>query len=141
LSRLVTQQTTVAYEQIRNDVGHNDFTNPAPIIINPKGVHYPNNVVILIDRGCYSAATFLSLCTKPLDNVLLMGDTTGGGAGLPNGGELPNGWTYRFSISKLLDLNKQDYAENGVPPDTVVSFNWNDLSKDELIDAAINKLK
>jgi len=32
--------------------------------------------------------------------MVLIGDTTGGGWGLPNGGQLPNGWTYRLSITK-----------------------------------------
>ena len=48
-----------------------------------------------------------------------VGDTTGGGLGLPNGGELPNGWTYRFSITRTLDNNDNNY-ENGMPPDVTV---------------------
>jgi C-terminal processing protease CtpA/Prc len=70
-----------------------------------------------------------------------MGDTTGGGGGLPNGGQLPNGWTYRFSISQLLDLNGNNYAEDGVAPEIFESFNWSDLTKDEILDRAILELQ
>ena len=71
---------------------------------------------MLIDRGSYSATSFFSVCTQGYDNVKLFGDYTGGGMGLPNGGMLPNGWTYRFSTSRTLDMAGHNY-ENGVPPD------------------------
>ena len=67
--------------------------------------------------------------------------TTGGGGGMPNGGQLPNGWTYRFSISQLLDLDGNNYAEDGVPPDILVSFDWTDLTKDEIIERAIQEIE
>ena len=73
-------------------------------------------VAVLIDRGSYSATSFFSVCTQGYDNVKLFGDYTGGGMGLPNGGMLPNGWTYRFSTSRTLDMAGHNY-ENGVPPD------------------------
>ncbi|MFN5371820.1 MAG: S41 family peptidase, partial [Bacteroidia bacterium] len=108
---------------------------------NPyDGIRYTKPVMVLVDRGSYSATTFFSLSTKAMDNVTLVGDTTGGGGGLPNGGQLPNGWTYRFSITRLLDLNKQNFAESGVPPDILASFNWNDLNRDEIIDRAIEEI-
>lgn len=75
-----------------------------------------------------------------MDNITLVGDTTGGGGGLPNGGQLPNGWTYRFSITRLFDLGKQNFAESGVSPDVLASFNWSDLTRDEIIDRAIEEI-
>ena len=36
--------------------------------------------------------------------------------GLPNGGELPNGWHYRFSITRTIANDGGNY-ENGVSPD------------------------
>lgn len=80
------------------------------------------------------------MITKAFDQIKLVGDTTGGGGGIPNGGELPNGWKYRFSVSQLLDLQGNNYAEAGVPPDVVATFNWNDMTKDEIIDAAVNEI-
>jgi C-terminal processing protease CtpA/Prc len=76
-----------------------------------------------------------------MSNVTLVGDTTGGGGGLPNGGQLPNGWNYRFSITQLVDLQGNNYAESGVPPDILASFNWSDLSRDEILDRAIEELR
>ena len=76
---------------------------------------YTKPVAVLIDRGSYSATSFFALCTMAYDNIRLFGDYSGGGLGLPNGGALPNGWTYRFSITRTLDMNGNNY-ENGVPP-------------------------
>lgn len=141
LERFINQRTLVAYSITRNGANHHDFSEPAPMYANPHdGEVYLKPVVVLIDRGSYSATTFFSLCTKALPNVVLLGDTTGGGGGLPNGGQLPNGWTYRFSITQLLDISKNAYAETGVPPDISACFDWNDLTKDELLEKAIAEI-
>ncbi len=141
LERFVDKRTLVSYSITRSGVGHQDFSDPAPMFANAhEGDVFMKPVVVLIDRGSYSATTFFSLCTKALPNVVLLGDTTGGGGGLPNGGQLPNGWTYRFSITQLLDVNKNAYAEMGVPPDITASFDWNDLTKDEIIEKAITEI-
>ena len=81
------------------------FTEPA----------YTKPVAVLIDRGSYSATSFFALCTMAYDNIRLFGDYTGGGLGIPNGGALPNGWTYRFSITRTIAIDGGNY-ENGVPP-------------------------
>ena len=80
---------------------------------------YTKPVAVLIDRGSYSATSFFALCTKAYPNIRLFGDYTGGGLGLPTGGALPNGWTYRFSITRTLDMEGHNY-ENGLPPDEFV---------------------
>ena len=104
---------------------HNDFTAPVTYYA-PKSScldePYTKPVAVLIDRGSFSATSFFSLCTQAFDNVKLFGDYTGGGTGLPNGGMLPNGWTYRFSCSRTIGLDGGNY-ENGVPPDVLVKLN------------------
>lgn len=142
LERFTLERTLSAYTITRNGESHSDFTEPSPFYLNQydDGVVYDKSVVVLCDRGSYSASTFFSLLTKAFDHIKLIGDTTGGGGGLPNGGQLPNGWTYRFSVTQLLDLNYENYAESGVPPDEAVQFNWNDLSHDEILDKAIIEL-
>ena len=141
LERFVESRTLAAYSQTRNGPGHNDFSAETGFYYNPyDGLRYTKPVMVLVDRGSYSATTFFSLSTKAMDNITLVGDTTGGGGGLPNGGQLPNGWTYRFSITRLLDLGKQNLAESGVPPDILASFNWSDLTRDEIIDRAIEEI-
>lgn len=139
LSRFVEKDVTVYYTRLKNGPGHDDFTDAEPAVLKPNdGVSYTKKIVMLVDRGTFSAGSFTSLATKAIPNIVLMGDTTGGGLGLPNGGQLPNGWTYRFSITQALTLDTKspDY-ENGVPPDVAVSIDWTDLKTDEIIEAAI----
>ncbi len=142
LSRFVESKTLVNYSRIKTGPGHNEFSDAKPVYVSPyKGIRYKNKVVVLVDRGTYSAGSFFSLATKALPNMILIGDTTGGGLGLPNGGQLPNGWTYRFSITQALTLDKSPDYENGVPPDIKVLFDWNDLTKDEILERAILELQ
>lgn len=141
LSRFVETESTVNYSVIKSGPGHNEFSAPEPVIVQPSnGVRYTKNVAVLTDRGTYSSGSLLSLATKALPNMILVGDTTGGGLGMPNGGQLPNGWTYRFSITQSLTLDKKPDYENGVPPDVLVLFDWNDLTRDEILDRAIEEL-
>jgi len=142
LSRFVEEETLTNYSRIKNGPGRNDFSEAEPVYVSPhNGIRYTNQVIMLVDRGTYSAGSFTALATKALPNIILMGDTTGGGLGLPNGGQLPNGWTYRFSITQALTLDKSPDYENGVPPDIRVLFDWNDLTKDEVLDRAILELQ
>jgi hypothetical protein len=155
LGRLVDQRTVVYNSRIRNGKGHNDFSDLEAAVVEPaEGPRFTNRpVMFLVDRGSYSAASFTSLATKSLINVKLVGDTTGGGLGLPNGGYLPNGWFYRFSTTQTFtnqqaamiragleeEVNAENY-ENGVPPDFRVLLDRTDLTKDEVIDFAIRRI-
>ena len=76
---------------------------------------YDKPVAVLIDRGSFSATSYFAICTQAFDNIRLFGDYTGGGLGMPNGGMLPNGWKYRFSVTRSIALDGGNY-ENGVPP-------------------------
>ena len=111
--------------QRKNGPGHNDFTVPYLVHAADSSMFgkdfYAKPVAVLIDRGSFSATSFFALDTKSIDNIKLFGDYTGGGLGLPNGGALPNGWTYRFSITRTLTADGQHPEwENGVPPDVHV---------------------
>ncbi|WP_025666927.1 S41 family peptidase [Aquimarina megaterium] len=142
LSRFVERKTLVNYSRIKSGPGRNDFSAAEPVYVSPySGIRYKNKIVVLVDRGTYSAGSFFSLATKALPNITLIGDTTGGGLGLPNGGQLPNGWTYRFSITQALTLDKNPDYENGVPPDIEALIDWSDLTKDEVLERAILELQ
>lgn len=142
LSRMVDKKTLVNYSRIKNGPAHDAFSAPAEVYVKPyEGIRYTKKIAVLTDRGTYSAGSFTALGTKALSNVVLIGDTTGGGLGLPNGGQLPNGWTYRFSITQALTLDKSPDYENGVPPDIPVLFDWNDRTKDEILERAILELQ
>ena len=108
--------------QIKSGPGHDEFTEMATVNADTICLleePYTKPVAVLIDRGSYSATSFFSVCTQAYDNIQLFGDYSGGGLGLPNGGELPNGWTYRFSITRTIAIDGGNY-ENGVPPDVRV---------------------
>jgi C-terminal processing protease CtpA/Prc len=141
LERFNDKDRTVGYFITRNGKNHDDFGPQEPFnLLKSEQSTYLKPVAVLIDKGSYSATTMFAVATKSMPNLVLIGDTTGGGGGLPNGGELPNGWTYRFSISQLLDINGNNYAENGVPPDIYQLFDWSDLTKDEIVDRALLEL-
>ncbi|UTW66213.1 S41 family peptidase [bacterium SCSIO 12643] len=141
LSRFVDQETIVYYSRIKNGKGHNDFSEAMPAKVSPYGgIKYLKKVMVLVDRGTYSAGSFTSISTKAIPNMVLVGDTTGGGLGLPNGGQLPNGWNYRFSITQTLSLDQNPEYENGVPPDIHALMDWNDRTKDEVIETALKEI-
>ena len=100
---------------------------------------YTKPVAVLIDRGSYSATSFFAICTMAYDNIRLFGDYSGGGLGLPNGGVLPNGWTYRFSTTRTLAIDGRNY-ENGVPPDVHVLLDPACTAQgvDNVIEAAVD---
>ena len=128
---------------IKSGPGHEEFTEGVPEYSTPYDtiLHYNKPIAILVDRGSYSATSMFSLATRSLDNVFLVGDTTGGGLGMPNGGQLPNGWTYRFSITRTLSSEGQNY-ENGVPPDHYAVLDSSDMRQgyDTVIETALDVL-
>ncbi|UXP31730.1 S41 family peptidase [Reichenbachiella agarivorans] len=155
LSRLIDEETLIYQSRIRNGKEHSDFSELESAYLEPyPGTRYTHRpVVFLIDRGTYSAGSFTSLATKAIPNITLIGDTTGGGLGLPNGGQLPNGWRYRFSITQAFtneqaskleaglesEVNADNY-ENGVPPDIYAIMDWTNMDTDEVLERAIDEI-
>lgn len=143
LSRFCDSDTALYSTCIKNGPGHQDFSEQSFVYntVQDSLPVYDRPVAVLIDRGSYSATSLFALATLALDNIFLVGDSTGGGLGMPNGGQLPNGWTYRFSITRTLSLDGINY-ENGVPPDIYVVLDSLDTSRgrDTVIEAALNVL-
>lgn len=52
---------------------------------------------------------------KSISRVRVVGDTTGGGSGMPFTSELPNGWNVRFSACSILDPQGNE-TEFGTAP-------------------------
>lgn len=142
LSRFTETPILVGYSKTKIGPESNDFGDAEPFNIQPsENTHFTKPVAVLIDRGSYSASTFFAASTKAFNNITLVGAPTGGGAGLPHGGQLPNGWTFRFSISQFLYPNGDASAELGVQPDVPIAFDWTDMTKDEIIDKAVEILE
>ena len=145
LNRLVTKKTLLYHSYLKNGPGKEDFGPATPAYATPPDdrdlLRYTRKVIVLVDRGSYSATSFFALATKALPEVILMGDYTGGGLGIPNGGQLPNGWTYRLSVSRTLAPDGANY-ENGVPPDIPAALDTEALRKgvDSIVERAIQEI-
>ena len=99
-------------------------------------------VVLLVDRGVYSAANDFTLRMSRLPLVTIMGQPTGGGGGLPMSSELPNGWSVRYSASRTYDAEGRD-IEQGIKPDLTLSFEREAAIRgyDTMIEGAVSYLK
>jgi hypothetical protein len=117
MSRLVSAKTLVGYVQFKKGDDHNDFTEKQPLFAEPrKGkIAFKKPIVVLINRGCYSATTHFAAYMSILPNVTLVGDRAGGGGGIPISRDLPNGWQYRFSAT-MQTLPDGTQIEHGVAP-------------------------
>lgn len=139
VSHLISTKTLCYQTFTKNGPGKNDFSDPADAYSEPKGKTFTKKIYILTDRGTFSSGSHFTLAMRNVPHAVIMGDTTGGGMGLPNGGQLPNGWTYRFSVTSTRDLDGSNF-ENGVPPDVISFINPADTNKDAVIDAAIAEI-
>ncbi|WP_281614473.1 S41 family peptidase [Flammeovirga sp. SubArs3] len=134
--------TTLYYSRNKVGPGPNDFDDWIPADIDPEGLYYPGKIVVLTDRGCYSATSYFATAlqaVKKLRPVKIIGVPTGGGLGAPRGGQLPNGWYYRMSVTQTRSVDGDLDFELGVPPDIYVTQQPSDTErgKDTLVEAAI----
>ncbi len=107
--------------QHKTGKGHNDFSSPEPIYIDPSdGIRWLRPTAILTNRRCYSATNWFVSCMKHLSHVVTVGDKTGGGSGLPFSSELPNGWKVRFSASPMTTAHGEQ-IEFGIDADIPAS--------------------
>lgn len=107
--------------------------------------------MVLTNRFCYSGANYFTTAVKNLPHVTVLGDTTGGGGGIPAYTELTNGWGLRVSTTQLFILDYPDNGrslddrnvEHGVAPDNEVQMDPADLAAgiDTLLEAALALLR
>lgn len=142
-SRFVQQKTLTGYICHKTGPGHSDFSAPYAIYLEPaNGYRWQKQVVVLTNRRSYSATNDFVNHMKGLPNVTIIGDKTGGGAGMPFTSELPNGWTIRFSASPHFD-DQMRCTEWGIEPNKRVDMSSKDQDKikDTIIEAAREFLK
>ena len=127
-SRFTEKKVTVSYTCYKNGPGHNDFSRLHRNELSPAvhDLRWIKPVVVLTNRGCFSSANDFACIMKPLENVTLMGDTTGGGGGMPMSSELPNGWVVRFSSAPTFDAD-MNHVEFGVAPDIRLDMKEEDI--------------
>ncbi|GHT12233.1 peptidase S41 [Bacteroidia bacterium] len=137
-ARFFNEKTLVGYLQHKTGKGHNDFSKPFPHYIElSTRLRYQKPVIVLTNRGCFSATNDFINSMRYAPNVRILGDRTGGGSGLPFNSEMPNGWMVRFSACPSFDADMQQ-IEFGIDPDISVELKNQDLQKgkDTLIETA-----
>lgn len=141
-ARFTNDAILVGYMQHKTGTGHQDFSPLQEQILKPsKGMRWQKKVVVLTNRSVFSAANEFVKYMQQCPNVTVVGDRTGGGAGLPFSSELPNGWSVRFSACPMYDKNKQS-TEFGIDPNHKIDLKDSDLKHgiDTIIEFSRNLL-
>lgn len=118
ISRFINTRIFAGAISHKTGPGHNDFSKPYEYYFDPAPngrMRYLKPIVILTNRSSFSATNNFVSIMQFRDNVKIVGDSTGGGSGLPFTSELPNGWTIRFSACSITDPKGQ-ITEYGVAP-------------------------
>jgi hypothetical protein len=137
-ARFCQEKTLVGYYQHKTGPGHHDFSSREARYLEPSAnIRWNKSAIVLTNRRVYSAANEFAVYMKALPNVRLVGDHTGGGAGMPFSSSLPCGWTVRFSAVPMYDAQGQS-AEFGIEPDYNIQQTDEDFAKgkDTLIEFA-----
>lgn len=137
-ARFTDESIHVGYIQHKTGTGHSDFSEPEEQILKPSsGIRWHKKVVVLTNREVFSAANEFVKYMKCCPNVTVVGDKTGGGAGMPFSSEMPNGWAVRFSACPMYDKDMQ-CTEFGIEPDYAVSLTDDDFlrGRDTIIEYA-----
>ena len=128
-ARFCQEKTLVGYIQHKTGTGHNAFSKREALYLEPSSnLRWNKPAIVLTNRRVYSAANAFSVYMKTLPNVRLVGDHTGGGAGLPFSSSLPCGWSVRFSAVPMYDAQGQS-TEFGIEPDYNVQQTDEDFAK------------
>ena len=137
-ARFTNEEILVGYMQHKTGPGHNDFSPMREQWLKPsQGVRWQKPVAVLTNRMVFSAANEFVKYMKRCPKAVVIGDQTGGGAGLPFSSELPCGWSVRFSACPMYDVNQQS-TEFGIQPDHHVEMANDDFlrGRDTIIEYA-----
>lgn len=137
-SLFVNEPVVAGYMSHKTGPGHDDFSTPEAFMLEPfSALRWQKPVAILTNRRTYSAANAFVMYLKGLPGVTVVGDRTGGGAGMPLSAELPCGWLLRFSACPIYDRQMQ-LSEMGIDPDVKVDISAADYARgtDTIIETA-----
>ncbi|HEU4418017.1 MAG TPA: S41 family peptidase, partial [Planctomycetota bacterium] len=111
---------------------------------NEKAFAYDKKVVVLIDRGCFSATDVFAAALGALPNVTLVGEATSGGSGRAAGHRLSKSGV-RLQLSTMASFRPDGvlFEGNGVAPDVAVSAEAGDLvgAGDAVLQRALELLR
>ncbi len=139
-SHFTNESILTGYVSHKTGKARDSFSSPKAICLDPAsdGVRWQKPVVVLTNRGVFSAANEFVNYMRQCPNVTIMGDTTGGGSGMPYNSELPNGWNVRYSAVVYYDSD-MNQIEFGIAPDVKVEMSGKDTAQDK--DTFIEKAK
>ena len=111
--------------------------------IYPGGVQYRGNVVILINGASFSAAEIFTELMRQLPNVIVVGDTSGGGGGASEIFHLPSGKRLKLPVKYFKRLDGKMIEWNGIIPDIVVEQTETEikLGQDKQLEHSIQLLR
>ncbi len=128
-ARFTNEQVLVGYMRHKTGTGHNDFSEMEPQYLEPSSrLRWHKPVCVLTNRSVFSSANEFTMYMKALPGVKLVGDRTGGGAGMPFSSSLPNGWNVRFSACPMYDA-QQESTEFGIEPHYYVNLTDEDFQR------------
>lgn len=152
--RFVTEKFPLEYYQIRRpgqqavievwDEYSGSYTVKPPWMSKPRGPTYEGPVVILLDRGCFSACEGFTAGLQAIDRALVIGpEASGGGSGAVGGLKLPSGARISFSWTVGWRPDGQQVEGHGVPPDIKVRERPADWAtgRDRVLERAIEALE
>ena len=130
-ARFFNERTHVGYIQHKTGKGHSDFSSLDEQWLDPSSnIRWHKPVCVLTNRGVYSAANEFVKYMKQCPLATVVGDATGGGAGMPFSSSIPNGWSVRFSACPMYDASGQS-TEFGIAPDVKVDLLQEDFLRGE----------
>lgn len=145
--RFFNERKLMGYLVHKTGPGHDDFSEPYAYYLNPAEegrIMWSKPVVVLTNRSTFSAANNFVSVMKSIPGVMIVGDTTGGGSGMPYSSELPVGWGIRFSACSVLDPDG-NITEFGIEPTPGCKVDLDPLlaldGVDTMLEFAIQKLK
>ena len=142
-ARFTNRPVDVGFVRHKTGRAHDAFSPMQQQVLNPaRGIRWQKRVAVLTNRMVFSAANEFVKYMKCCPLATIVGDHTGGGAGLPFSSELPNGWNVRFSACPMFDRYGNS-TEDGIAPDVNVSLSEADFLRgtDTIIEAARKLLR
>jgi hypothetical protein len=142
-SRFIDRSLPVLYSQAKNGPGRNDYTPKEEIVLRPStGKKFNGPLIILTNRGTFSAANLFAGMLRAFPNVRVFGTISGGGGGVPAVSELPNGWKVAYTTSRITLANGYE-IERGIPLDRQVLMTNSQtlLGRDNVIESAFTEIK
>ncbi len=142
IARFADKKRLTSWWQYRTGKNHSDLSVPIAAYLKPEGILFSGKVAVLTNVRCFSATEHFVTSISVFPNVILIGDSTGGGTNGPFYRELPNGWIFRVPRSVTFTADMEVIEDVGIIPDILVLNKEEEIAngRDAILDAAIEYL-